>query len=138
MSVYLDASVIVALFVEDALSARAQTKVANQADSLIVSDYAALEFSASVMRLARSGMIAAKDARAALVEFDSWVAAHCERPPTVAVDIVLANSLVRRDDTALRSADAVHVAMAQRLGAHLCTFDKKLAGSARRLGLAIA
>jgi predicted nucleic acid-binding protein len=47
-------------------------------------------------------------------------------------------AFVRRDGVALRTSDAVNVAIAQRLGAVLLTFDKKLASNARRLGLAIA
>jgi predicted nucleic acid-binding protein len=74
----------------------------------------------------------------AVLEFDNWTAANCEAPQTISADVVVANGFVRFEDVALRASDAVHVAIAQRLGARLLTFDKKLAGNARRLGLPLA
>lgn len=138
MSIYLDASALVALFVNDPLSARAHNAISGLTEPLIVSDYAALEFSASMRRFARAKTLSVKDARAALQDFDAWVAAGCERAETFAADIATAGVFVRREDIALRSSDAVHVAVAHRVGARLLTFDKKLASNARRLGLAIA
>lgn len=138
MSVYLDASALVALFVPDPLSARAHAAVLGQKEPLIVSDYAGLEFAASVRRFARAKVLAPRIAREALADFDSWVLAACSRVETEAKDIAGADAIVRREDTALRTSDAVHVAIALRAGAALLTFDKKLAGTARRLGVAVA
>lgn len=137
MSVYLDASALVALFVADPLSTQAQAAVANVSEDLVVSDYASLEFSASMRRFARTRMLSAKDARAAVQEFDAWTSATCWKAETTAADISSAVVFVRREDLALRSSDAVHVAIAHRIGARLLTFDKKLASNARRLGLAV-
>jgi hypothetical protein len=138
LSVYIDTSAAVALFLPDPLSARANTLVAAQRDPLVVSDYVALEFASSVMRLTRAKVVALKTAKEALAEFDAWAATSCERAETMAADIATAAAFVRRDGVALRTSDAVNVAIAERLGAALLTFDKKLASNARRLGLAIA
>lgn len=134
----MDASALIPLFVPDALNQKASTLIARQTDPLLVSDYADLEFSSSVMRMARAGVLSSKDAREAIAEFSAWADTNCERAAAAAQDIAAAVSLVRRSDIALRASDAVHVAIARRLGASLLTFDKKLAGNARRLGLAVA
>lgn len=138
MSVYLDASVLIALFVPDALNKRAGDRILAQSSALVVSDYAVLEFSSAIMRMTRAKMLNLKDAREALAEFDAWTRATCERAETNSADVVEAGALVRRENIALRSSDAVNVAIARRLGAALLTFDKRLASNARRLGLAIA
>jgi predicted nucleic acid-binding protein len=44
-------------------------------------------------------------------------------------------TLVRRVDLGLRAPDAINIAIAQRCGAHLLTFDAKMARSARTLGV---
>ncbi len=138
MRLYLDASVLVALFVNDPLSQRAHAAIAAAETGLVVSDFASLEFAASIRRFARGKFITGKDARSALQEFDRWTAVSCERAETMGSDIVDAGVLVRRDDLALRGSDAVHVAIVQRLTARLLTFDKKMASNAKRLGLAVA
>lgn len=138
MNVYADTSVVIALFLPDPLSARAHAAVAAQSAPLIVSDYVGLEFASTIMRLVRAKVVAAKDAKEALSEFDAWAVANCERAETLAADIASANALVRQVGVALRTPDAVSVAIAQRLGAALLTFDKKMAGNARRLGVSIA
>jgi uncharacterized protein len=38
----------------------------------------------------------------------------------------------------LRAPDAIHIAMAQRVGAALVTFDRRMAAAARALGIAAA
>jgi predicted nucleic acid-binding protein len=134
----MDASALIPLFVPDALDQKANALIVRQTDPLLVSDYADLEFSSSVMRMARAGVLSSRDAQEAIAEFSAWADANCERAEAGAQDIAAAVSLVRRSDIALRASDAVHVAIARRLGASLLTFDKKLAGNARRLGLAIA
>ncbi len=45
-----------------------------------------------------------------------------------------AEAFVRRLDLALRTPDALHIAMAQRVDATLVTFDEKMATCAKALG----
>lgn len=137
MSIYLDANALVALFIPDALNERAAALLRNQAEPLVVSDYAALEFAAVLMRVMRAKVVTPKVARAAIDDFDIWASKTCARAETTADDIRAAGILVRREDLALRSSDAVNVAITQRIGAALLTFDRKLAGHARRVGLSV-
>jgi predicted nucleic acid-binding protein len=53
-------------------------------------------------------------------------------------DLAAATMFLRRLDPPLRTPDAVHIAIAQRLGTTLVTFDRQMAASARALGTAVA
>jgi predicted nucleic acid-binding protein len=135
LSVSLDASVLIALFTKDALSARADAALRGLSDTVIVTDYAALEFSSALARMARSKTLSVAKVREALVDFDAWVARAAERVETSALDIETAMSFVRRLTLSLRGPDAINVAIASRVGATLLTFDEEMARSARRLGV---
>ena len=53
-------------------------------------------------------------------------------------DVTAAASFIRRLDLTLRMADAINIAMAQRIGATLATFDVKMRDSARAIGVPVA
>jgi uncharacterized protein len=137
LSIYVDASALIPLFVPDALSDRASRVVRAQTDPLLVSDYAVLEFSAALKRMKRAQVLDQKTTNEAIAEFDAWRMSSCEISETTLVDIATAIGLARRDDLAFQASDAVNVAIAHRLSASLLTFDKKLASNARRWGLAV-
>ena len=52
-------------------------------------------------------------------------------------DLAAATMFLRRLDLPLRTPDALHIAIAQRLGATLVTFDRQMAASAHALGTAV-
>ena len=62
-SVYLDASVLVALLMVDALTARAKAFLRTNTRIMIVSDFAAAEFASAVAHRARIGDITADEAQ---------------------------------------------------------------------------
>ena len=70
-------------------------------------------------------------------ELDAWAARATRREPTRTADVTAAEAFLRRLDLNLRTADALNIAIAQRVGATLVTFDEKMAASARRLGTPI-
>ena len=137
MSVYLDASVLVALFTEDALAVRADTFLRTHSPVLIVSDFAAAELTSVIARQVRKRAIAAEDARRAFSNFDAWIARATGRALTTAADVASAAAFLRRLDLPLRTPDALNIAIAQRVGADLLTFDDKMAASARALGTTV-
>lgn len=137
MSIYLDASVVVALFVEDALSARAETYLRAVEDTIFISDFAAAEFASAVARRVRMGEVAGRDARTAFANFDIWTGRAARRIETVPSDMLAAGAMLRRLDLTLRTPDALHIAMAQRTAAVLATFDGKMAECAEALGCAV-
>ncbi|MES1200587.1 MAG: type II toxin-antitoxin system VapC family toxin [Pseudomonadota bacterium] len=136
MTVYLDANVIIALLIEDGLSARAAAAVGALSEPILVSDLAALEYASAVARRARSGAISAKAAREAFSDFDFW-ALQANRVESGAGDITAADAIVRRLDINLHGADALHVAIASRLGARLLTLDAKMKANAKKVGVAV-
>jgi uncharacterized protein len=59
-------------------------------------------------------------------------------PKTTASDIASAASFIRRLDLNLRAPDAINIAIADRIGAALATFDDRMAAAARALEVAVA
>jgi len=137
VSVYLDASVLVALLTVDALTARADAFFRANTPVLIVSDFAAAEFASAVARRVRTGSITADEARSGFSAFDAWTAQATLREETMTADIRAAEAFLRRLDLSLRTADALNIAIAQRLRAELVTFDRRMEASARLLGIAV-
>lgn len=139
MSVYLDTSVVVALFVEsDAFTARAKQYVGITGDSLIVSDFVVAEFASAMARLTRMERLARENATALFAGLDAWISQVGETVGMTAFDVAGATSTLRQLDLYLHIPDAMHIAIASRLGATLATFDDRMANAARTLDLQVA
>jgi predicted nucleic acid-binding protein len=138
MSVYLDASMLVALFTDDALTQRATAFMAAELPIIVVSDFAAAEFASAVARMTRTREITLDEARGVLADFDTWRSRVADQPAIAPADVATAASFIRRLDLTLRTADAINIAIARRVGAQLATFDTKMAASARAVGVEIA
>jgi predicted nucleic acid-binding protein len=134
---YLDASILVAVFINDPLSPRADRFLKSVASPMVLSDFGAAEFASAVARLVRMREIAEPDARFCLSHFDIWMARDARRIQTESADIAGADAFVRRLDLPLRVPDALHLAIAQRISATLVTFDAQMATNARTLGIAV-
>ena len=138
MSVYLDASVLVALFTDDPFTQRVDLFLDNTPSILIVSDFAAAEFASTVARHVRTKEVSPRDARAAFATFDAWTLRATQRVHVNSADVALAESFLRRLDLPLRAPDAIHIAISQRVAESLLTFDKRMVASARSLGTSLA
>jgi predicted nucleic acid-binding protein len=138
VSVYLDASVLVALLTDDPFTRRADAFLRENASVLIISDFAAAEFASVIARHVRTGDIMQNDARIVFSTFDAWAARTAQRLEIRADDIAGATAFLRRLDLTLRAPDAINIAIAQRVGATLVTFDDKMIASARALGTPVA
>jgi uncharacterized protein len=57
------------------------------------------------------------------------------REETISADLRAAEAFLRRLDLSLRTADALNIAIAQRMRASLVTFAQKMAATARILGI---
>jgi uncharacterized protein len=134
VSVYLDASVLVALFTNDPLTTRADQFLRANVPVLLVSDFAAAEFASALARRVRTGELIADEARAAFSNFDAWISRATQRVEICPADVSTAQAFLRRLDLTLRTPDALNIAIAQRNAAILATFDEKMASSARTLG----
>jgi predicted nucleic acid-binding protein len=138
VSFYLDANVIVALLTDEPLSARADAFLRAKPEQLIVSDFAAAEFSSAISRRVRTGETPLSDARIALSGLDVWLERSAIRIEIAATDVALADTFLRRLDLTLLTPDALHIAMAHRADATMVTFDRQMAVSARALGASVA
>ncbi|HJS87018.1 MAG TPA: type II toxin-antitoxin system VapC family toxin [Acetobacteraceae bacterium] len=138
MTAYLDASVLVALFIKDALTAQADAFLRAKAPLLVVSDFAAAECVSAIGRRVRIGKLTVDEARTAFVSLDVWATRATQYVEVVPGDVRAADGYLRRLDLTLRTPDALNIAIAQRIGATLATFDKRMAASARALGTDLA
>ena len=135
---YLDASILVALLTAEPFSDRAEAFVLAAPDPLLVSDFAGAEFASAIARRVRTRESTLADAQKDLSDFDIWVARSVRRVEIRPADVTAATTFLRRLDLTLRTPDALHIAIAQRLSATLVTFDGRIADSARTLGVAVA
>lgn len=138
MSVYLDASVLVALFTDDAFTERADNFLRHKRQTVIVSDFAATEFAAIIARHVRTGDISAKDADTTFTNFDIWLSRAAQHVQIGSADVAAAERFIRRLDLTLRAPDAIHIAISDRVADDLLTFDRRMAASARALGVRLA
>ncbi len=138
MSVYLDASVLVALFTVDRFTDRAKSFMTAHNPVLVVSNFAAAEFASAISRRVRTKDLTADEAYLAFSSFDSWLARATDSVDTTKSDIAAAAAALRRLDLNLRTPDAINIAVADRLGATLATFDDRMATAARVLGVTVA
>jgi len=135
LSLYLDASVLIPIFVAEGRSQDAHAGLLGQV--LIVSDLAVTEFSAGVARRQRIGDMSAAEAAALFAALDAWVSQAAQRVAIETGDLLVATSYVRRMDLGLRMPDAANLAIAQRLAATVFTFDKIMAAAAAAIGLSV-
>ena len=136
MNSYLDASALLPTLIDEPTTAAVEDYLASHRDRLI-SDFAAAEVASAFSRLVRTRRLDSADASARLTEFEGWRTMTAERAEINAADARLAYAYVRRFDLMLRAPDALHIAMAQRLGATLVTLDRRMAGAAATLGIAV-
>jgi predicted nucleic acid-binding protein len=138
VTVYLDASFVVALITKDVFSERAERFLSTEMPALILSDYAAAEFASVVARRARTKELTKAGARAAFAALDQWALRATTRVETMAADVAAGSAFVRRLDLPLRMPDALNIAIARRMAATLATFDVQMASNAAVLGVAVA
>lgn len=138
MSIYPDVNVLVALFVVDPLNDQAEKTIRELRDDLIVSNLSIAEFSAVIARRVRMRDLSGAEARTVFSQFDAWCADYAQTMEMEAGDVTAATVWMRRLDLPLRTPDALHIAIVQRTGSRLLTFDRAMARVARSLGVAIA
>jgi predicted nucleic acid-binding protein len=129
--------VIVPLFADDPLNNRAEKALRSADDAIVVSDFSAAEFSSVIARRVRTRELRPESARAAFSNFDSWCARNTEMIVIDQIDILVATSLMRRLDLSLRTPDAIHIAIIQRIDCNLLTFDRMMAIAARSVGIEV-
>ena len=137
MTIYLDSSVVVSIFVKDDFGASADAVLQRTQVTMVLADFAAAEFVSAIARLRRTGFLTLPAAREVIANFDRWRPGNTLAAETQPSDVRVADAFLRRLDLVLRTPDAIHLAIAQRLGAELVTFDEGMTDCARTLGIAV-
>lgn len=137
MRFYLDANVLLALFIPDVHSPAVDAWLDRDPGEIYVSDFARLEFSAVVSRQVRNRLFDEQAARDALGDFDEW-ARRMTNPVEVGPrDLSLADRLTRDFATKLAAADAMHLAMALNHDLTLATYDTRLSEAGGKKGATV-
>ncbi|GIK24277.1 MAG: ribonuclease VapC [Betaproteobacteria bacterium] len=134
--IYLDTSAAVPLFVPEPSSAAVDAWFEGCVEPLVSSDWIVTEFASALAMKERAGMLAAKDARDAWREFETFCDAGLRLLPLSREAYREAAALARQHGHGLRAGDALHLAAALEAGAKsLATLDANQASNARRLKL---
>jgi predicted nucleic acid-binding protein len=134
---YLDTSVLVAVFTPEADSGRVVAWMSRQAhEDFAVSDWVVTEFSAALSVKLRRRQIAPAHQAAALARFGQFCADNASVLPVVREHFQAAAEFADRYAIGLRAGDALHLAITAEHGAILCTLDRRLGEAGPRLGIA--
>lgn len=138
MRAYIDTSVLVAAHTREPRTALAQAWLTAQGgNQLILSSWTLVECDSALAIKERRGEIDAATQAAVIAEIEALAARIKPLIAPTDVDYRRARELCRYSASRLRAGDALHLALALRLGAtHLATLDEILAANAIAHGLA--
>jgi predicted nucleic acid-binding protein len=134
---YLDASALVSLVFTDNRLATFVELVFRQKAQLLMSDFGRAEFASAVSIRVREGSLPKAEAAELLDWFDDWQPSAIRLVRMRSSDLRDATEFVQQFELKLRAPDALHIAVARRLGASLVTFDRRQAAAAVSLGLTV-
>jgi hypothetical protein len=134
---YLDTSVLIAVFTPEAESGRVEAWMRGQArEQFVVSDWVVTEFSAALSVKLRRGHIALSHQVATLARFSEFCTDNTPVLPVSPAHFHAAAGFADRYAIGLRAGDALHLAIAAQHGASLCTLDRRLGEAGPQLGIA--
>lgn len=133
---YLDASFLIPLVKPDVLSDRVEAVVRGLAhEGLVTSHWTVVECRSGLAREVRMGMVSASDFKSYRQQLDETIAAGFHIALPTEDDFRVAAALIEKPELGLRSGDAIHLAIAQRLEVGLLTLDRKIIAIARDNGI---
>tara|TARA_R110002012_G_scaffold314387_2_gene527093 strand:+ start:39306 stop:39719 length:414 start_codon:yes stop_codon:yes gene_type:complete len=133
--IYLDASVVVPIFVVEATSPRLDAWLATDPD-ICLSQWTVAEFSSALSHHQRTGRLDPDERETAEEGLDRWLAQGVRLLDVGSDDVQAARALIRFDPL-LRTPDALHVALTERFRMTLATYDQRLAASAVGIGIEV-
>jgi predicted nucleic acid-binding protein len=133
-----DASALVSLFVGDEFGDRTDAYIERHTPTILVSDFAVVEFASAISKLVRMNLLPASTAQAVFADFDDWRRRLTTQVALDASDLIAAGGFLRRLEFNLRTGDAIHIAIAERTYASLVTFDLRMAEVSVALGVDVA
>lgn len=135
MSIYLDASVVVPLFVDEDSTDRMIAWLA-EGHRVVVSDWTVAEVSSAMSHHVRRKRLDPDERDAAETNLNAWLDGSSMPEGVDVLDVTDARALLHRHPN-LRTPDALHLAIVHRLKADLATYDDDLAEAAARDGVVV-
>lgn len=134
--IYIDTSVLGAIFFREPGAADLVVRLESQRKvKLIISAWTLTEMASVGGIKQRTGAIDAKTRQQALANFQRFASMQLGTVEIEPADFRTAAVLIE-SPSALRAGDALHLAVARRLGARLASIDHRLCAAAQVLGLA--
>lgn len=134
MTIYLDTSAAVPLFVAEPASDPVDRWFSACDEAIVSADCILTEFASALSIKQRSGTLSARHAAAAWHGFATFCQSGLRLAPVSRQAFEKAAHLARQPAHGLRASDALHLAVAQETGADtLATLDATMAGNAKRL-----
>jgi predicted nucleic acid-binding protein len=131
---YLDTSVVLALFVREPMSESIGKWLASRRQPLVFSDWGLTECASALGIRLRRGELDADSAGRAYRAIAAFANESCELIACASHHQTEAQRLLTRFDLPLRSGDALHLAISQHVQAALVTCDKQLMAAAKTIG----
>lgn len=131
---YLDTSVVLALFVREPMSERVSDWVASRRQPLGFSDWGLTECASALGIRLRRGELDATLATSTFLAISTFVNESCEFIACSGHHQLDAQKLLSRFDQPLRAGDALHLAVSHHAQATLVSCDKQLVAIAKTLG----
>lgn len=135
---YLDAAVVLTLFLNETTSRAVETWLARRRRPLAVSDWALTECASALGIKCRRRELPAGAAASAFAAMEGFARESCELIACAPHHQAGAQELLARFELPLRAGDALHLAMARHAGATLVTYDALLLASAKSLDIKVA
>jgi uncharacterized protein len=135
--IYLDSSLLVAALCAEAKSSDVYAWLdANRDELLVISNWTLTEVASAVVLKRRMGALAAEEMADVFGRWEIMQDASLHRENIESVDFAEAAMLIRECRFPLRSGDALHLAVAVRLGASLATLDQGMIAASGFFGTA--
>ncbi|MGN6144886.1 MAG: type II toxin-antitoxin system VapC family toxin [Mesorhizobium sp.] len=136
MSFYLDTSLLIAVFTNEAASERARDWLErHQADIMIVSWWSQTEIASALSIKVRSGQIDARQRALVATGLAELIDTAVATVEVTHAHFVEAAALLDDASLGLRAGDALHLAIARSNGMRVCTMDRRFAEAGAALGL---
>lgn len=137
MTLYLDSSVAVSLFLNEERAAKVEAVLYEATQTAWFSDLTKGETSAAISTAVRAHRLTEPQGRFALDSMDDWVAANAREINVASIDMRNATTFVRQFDLKLMFPDALHLALCRRAEAELVTSDERQAQAAAALRIPV-
>ena len=123
---YLDTSVLVTVLTPEPQTSSMLAWIGEHADDCVISDWVLTEFAGAIGAKSRRGDLTESDQQAARRGFDRMTAGQLRVLGVLRVDFRQAAQFIGSSTNALRSGDALHLAVAAREALSIVTRDRRM------------